>query len=71
LRSRNIGSLIHYPVPVHQQPAYEGRILLPAGPLPVTEGLAKRILSLPIHAQFTDEQYDRTVAAVRDWIASL
>jgi len=71
LRDRNIGSLIHYPVPVHKQPAYEGRIDLPAGPLTVTEGLAKRILSLPIHAQFTDEQFDRTVAAVRDWVATL
>ena len=71
LRARNIGSLIHYPVPVHKQPAYEGRVELPAGPLTVTEGLAKRILSLPIHAQLTDEQFDRTVAAVRDWVATL
>ncbi|MBT7301812.1 MAG: erythromycin biosynthesis sensory transduction protein eryC1 [Victivallales bacterium] len=71
LRARNIGSLIHSPVPVHKQPAYEGRVELPAGPLTVTEGLAKRILSLPIHAQLTDEQFDRTVAAVRDWVATL
>ncbi len=71
LRERNIGSLIHYPVPVHQQPAYAGRIALPAGPLTITEAAAGRILSLPIHAQLTDEQFDRTVAAIRDWDASL
>ena len=71
LRQRDIGSLIHYPVPVHKQPAYEGRILLPAGPLTVTEALAGRILSLPIHAQLTDEQLERTVSAVRDWVDGL
>jgi len=71
LRQHNIGSLIHYPVPVHQQPAYLGRIGLPAGPLKVTEALAGRILSLPLHAQLTDEQFNRTVDTIRAWDASL
>src|SRR3972149_2818656 len=60
LRERGIGTLIHYPVPVHQQPAYaerwSGRI-----PLPRTEEAAKQILSLPMYPELTTDQV-RTVA---------
>ena len=70
LRERQIGSLIHYPVPVHAQTAYAGRVLLPAGPLSVTEAICGRILSLPIHAQMTDGQIERVVAGVNAWLAS-
>ena len=70
LRDQNIGSLIHYPVPVHKQPAYEGRVALPAGPLTVTAALARRILSLPIHAQLTDGQLTRVISAVGEWLES-
>lgn len=70
LKGRQIGSLIHYPMPVHQQPAYAGKVMLPAGPLPETEAVCAEILSLPIHAQLTDEQQQRTIAAVREWLDS-
>ena len=53
LGDRKIGTAIHYPRPIHLQPAAErlgGRI----GDLPVTERQATRILSLPIH-QFLSE----------------
>lgn len=69
LKERGIGSLIHYPVPVHRQPAYQDRLPLPAGPLTVTEAACERILSLPIHGQLTDEQCDRVIRAVREWMA--
>ncbi len=69
LKAEGIGSLIHYPVPVHLQPAYAGRVELPAGELTETEALCDEILSLPIHAQLGDEQFDRIVTAVRDWLA--
>lgn len=69
LKERNIGSLIHYPVPVHRQPAYQDRLPLPAGPLRVTEAACERILSLPIHGQLSDEQCDRVIAAVSEWMA--
>jgi dTDP-4-amino-4,6-dideoxygalactose transaminase len=70
LRERDIGSLIHYPVPVHAQPAYRRRVLLPAGDLAVSESVCRRILSLPIHGQMTDEHVDRVVTATREWMAS-
>ena len=46
LADAGIGTALHYPMAVHRQPAYEGRV--PCGPLPVTEGIAGSILSLPI-----------------------
>jgi len=46
LAERGIGTAIHYPVPVHLQPAYRGR-LGDVGSLPETERAAKEILSLP------------------------
>jgi len=67
LKNHGIGSLIHYPVPVHRQPAYRDRLPLPAGPLTVTETACERILSLPIHAQLAPEACDRVIAAVTQW----
>jgi dTDP-4-amino-4,6-dideoxygalactose transaminase len=67
LREQGIGTLIHYPVPVHQQPAYAGRVPLGGGALPHTEHAAKAILSLPMFPELTVEQ----VAAVAEAIISL
>ena len=55
LASRNIETAIHYPVPIHLQPAcrYLGYSL---GDFPVTEYQAGRILSLPINQSLTSEQ---------------
>jgi dTDP-4-amino-4,6-dideoxygalactose transaminase len=53
LRSQGIGTLIHYPAPVHAQPAYAGRIPIGEG-LPNTEAAAREILSLPIFPELTD-----------------
>lgn len=54
LRERGIICLIHYPVPVHQQPAYQGRIPL-AISLPHTEAAAQQILSLPLYPELPEE----------------
>ena len=50
-----IGALIHYPVPVHLQPAYAGR-LPGADALPETEAAARQVLSLPMFPELSDEQ---------------
>ena len=55
LKSRSIGTLIHYPMPVHLQPAYRGR-LGDFVSLPNTEKAAGEILSLPIFPEITDDQ---------------
>ncbi|MEH2479033.1 dTDP-4-amino-4,6-dideoxygalactose transaminase [Nitrobacteraceae bacterium AZCC 2146] len=60
LQSAGIGTGIHYPIPVHLQKAYadlgcENAIL------PVTKGLGKRFLSLPIYAELQPEQVAEVV----------
>jgi len=68
LRSRAISALIHYPVPVHLQPAYAGR-LPGADALPETETAARQVLSLPMFPELTGEQVRITAAAVAGWAA--
>ena len=68
LRTLAIGALIHYPVPVHLQPAYEGR-LPGSDALPVTEAAARQVLSLPMFPELTDEQVRIAAAAVAGWAA--
>jgi dTDP-4-amino-4,6-dideoxygalactose transaminase len=65
LKDRGIGTLVHYPVPVHLQAAYRGRILLGPGGLPRTELAAKSVLSLPLYPQLGDAEVDTVIDAVR------
>lgn len=52
LQAKGVGTAIHYPVPIHLQPAYH-HLGYPAGSLPITERLAQEILSLPMYPQLT------------------
>ncbi|HEV2852098.1 MAG TPA: DegT/DnrJ/EryC1/StrS family aminotransferase [Thermoanaerobaculia bacterium] len=61
LGARGIGTLIHYPVPVHLQKGYRDLGYAP-GSLPVTERTADEILSLPLYVGLTPE----AVASVSD-----
>lgn len=56
LEQCGIATQIHYPVPVHLQPAYQGRFFIAPTGLPQTEKAARQILSLPIspHWQLQD-----------------
>jgi dTDP-4-amino-4,6-dideoxygalactose transaminase len=65
LKEKGVGTLIHYPVPVHLQPAYLGKIALGAGGLPNTERAAKSVLSLPLFPQLPDSDVDTVIAAVK------
>ena len=65
LREREIGTLIHYPIPLHLQPAFASLGGAP-GALPVVEKAAGEILSLPLYPELTDGQAEAVVAAVRD-----
>lgn len=67
LKARNIGTGIHYPVPVHLQKAYMGRLSVGPGTLPETECAAKEVLSLPMHPFLTPDDVDTVVEAVREW----
>jgi dTDP-4-amino-4,6-dideoxygalactose transaminase len=64
LREQGIGALVHYPVPVHLQPAYLPRGLNP-GPLPQTESTAREVLSLPMYPELETSEQDHVIDAVR------
>ena len=66
LREKGIGSGVHYPVPVHLQPAYHGRLALGPSRCAETERAAAEVLSLPLYPELTDEQVALVCAAL-DW----
>jgi dTDP-4-amino-4,6-dideoxygalactose transaminase len=70
LENSGIGSGIHYPVPVHLQPAYRGRVPLGVGGLTVSEALAREVLSLPMHPFLSARDLERVIAAVANWAKS-
>ena len=64
LHDEGIGAGIHYPVPVHLQPAFRHLGYGP-GDFPVAEAAARQLLSLPLYPQITREQQVRVADAVR------
>jgi dTDP-4-amino-4,6-dideoxygalactose transaminase len=66
MRGRGVGTGVHYPVPVHLQPTYNGRVALGPSRCAVTERAAAEVLSLPMYPELTDEQVARVCAAL-DW----
>ncbi len=63
LSEQGIATGIHYPVPVHDQPAYR-KFARGGDALPITSALCKRILSLPIYPELTHTQAERVAADV-------
>lgn len=63
LRAAGIGTLIHYPVPVHQQPAYAARNLA-RGSMCETECAAREVLSLPMFPQLSVESAEYVSDAI-------
>lgn len=55
LKARGVGAGIHYPIPLHWQPAYRQQGYGDVS-LPITEKVAGEILSLPMYPELTDEQ---------------
>jgi dTDP-4-amino-4,6-dideoxygalactose transaminase len=64
LERRGVNTNIHYPVPVHLQPAYRDRVALGPSALPRTEQAAREVLSLPMYPQLSDQQIERVCTAV-------
>ncbi len=70
LAEAGVGSMIHYPVAPHLQPAYAS-LGLAAGSLPISEALHAQVLSLPIGPTQSDVQTQQVIDAVRCAVASL
>jgi dTDP-4-amino-4,6-dideoxygalactose transaminase len=63
LRERGIATGIHYPIPIHLQPAY-AELGLSRGAFPRTERSAERVLSLPMFPELTGEQIELVADAL-------
>ncbi|MBP7275543.1 MAG: DegT/DnrJ/EryC1/StrS family aminotransferase [Kiritimatiellae bacterium] len=68
LRERGVSTLIHYPIPIHLQPAYASAGWGP-GAFPVTERWAAESVSLPMYPELADEQVDYVVQAIREFFS--
>jgi len=66
LSGKGIASAVHYPVPCHLQPAYSC-LGMTEGSLPVCEAAAKRVLSLPMYPELTEEQVQYVAEAVKEF----
>jgi UDP-2-acetamido-2-deoxy-ribo-hexuluronate aminotransferase len=68
MQARGVPSAIYYPKPLHQQPAYaahhEAAIAGGPPPLPVSEALCDRVLSLPMHPYLDEAQVTRVCEAL-------
>lgn len=65
LAGRGISAGIHYPIPIHLQPAYRD-LGYRQGDFPVTEEYAHQILSLPMYAELTAEVIGRIAEAASE-----
>jgi dTDP-4-amino-4,6-dideoxygalactose transaminase len=70
LATQGIATGIHYPVPIHRQPAYADRVQIDAAGLAVTERAAAEVLSLPLYPELSDDDVARVIAALRAALSS-
>jgi dTDP-4-amino-4,6-dideoxygalactose transaminase len=65
LAQHGVEAGVHYPVPAHRHKGYDAMVRLPRKGLPVTDALARGILSLPMYPELTDAQINQVTAAMR------
>jgi len=68
LKSKGIGTGLHYPIPLHLQRAYE-YLGYKEGDFPVAEECAKQILSLPMFPELTQEEIEKVVTEIKRFFA--
>ena len=66
LEERQIGTLIHYPVPPHLSEAYS-YLGYKKGDFPITEKNAYEVLSLPMYNGMTDEEIDTVINTINEF----
>ena len=69
LHSAGIRTGIHYPIPIHLQLAYRGRLATGPSGLSVTERAAQQILSLPMYPQLCEEMIDQVISEIRGFFS--
>lgn len=64
LAAHGIDAGIHYPLPVHRQPAYADRLFCGPRNLRVTDAVSREILSLPVHPNLSDDEAGQVLESV-------
>jgi dTDP-4-amino-4,6-dideoxygalactose transaminase len=67
LATKNIPSMIYYPVPAHRQKMFDA-FGSASQSMPVTDWLTTRVISLPMHTELDQEQQEYICAAVLDYV---
>lgn len=67
LQARGISTVIHYPVPIHLQPAYQ-HLGYAKGDFPVTEAYSEEILSLPMYPELQRDLISHVASAVASFV---
>lgn len=69
LQGEGISTAVHYPIPIHLQPAYGSSCGYREGDYPISERLSRSVLSLPMFPSMSDEQVDRVCESVMRYLA--
>jgi dTDP-4-amino-4,6-dideoxygalactose transaminase len=69
LKQDNIHAGVHYPLPLHLQPAFRHYGFKP-GAFPISEKAAQQVLSLPLYPEITESQVDRVCTVLKKALAS-
>jgi dTDP-4-amino-4,6-dideoxygalactose transaminase len=67
LKSRGVPTAVHYPQPVHTQPAYRDRVAAGAGGLAESERACHEVLSLPMHAYLEEASVRFAAQQIIEW----
>ena len=67
LNDKDIGTIIHYPVPPHLQECYK-YLGHKKGDYPITERLAETVLSIPMYNGMTEEEQEYVIRAINDFL---
>jgi len=67
LKQREIPTAIHYPIPLHLQPAFANPVES-RGSLPISERISKRVISLPMHPYLSETDQSKVIQAITDYL---
>jgi dTDP-4-amino-4,6-dideoxygalactose transaminase len=66
LNDNGIGTVKHYPIPMHMQGAYSC-LNIPEGALPLAEEISRTILSIPMYYGMSEEQIDHVINVINQF----
>jgi len=69
LKECEIGAAVHYPIPIHCQPAFR-YLGYHAGDFPVAERLAQEVISLPMYPHLQEDQQDEVEEEIRQFVGA-